>query len=405
MITNERFAILDILRGIALLGICFANFGELSLYTFQSAETQSAMPTAYIDSIIKFFQYFLIDGKFYTLFSLLFGIGFTIILSNCEKDGRKGYRFFYRRMIIFAFIGISHMILLWAGDILLLYALLGMLLPLFYKLPDKKLLLFAIILLLTPIFIDFFSVLMDGQFSLMILLNGIIKHLHTQAGITSEDFATWLRDSDSYADVLRFNFAGFFIRIGEFVEGNRLFKVLGIFLLGVYAGRKRLYAGLPENKRLIVTIRNYGFMIGIPMSLLYAWNSISHYAAGIIGSEVIYIFSIIPMGLAYAAAIYLWYSNSCKKKAYLPLANTGKMALANYIGQSVIGMIIYYGIGFALGATMGLVYVQLIAFSVYIFQLLISNLWLKQFRYGPLEWVWRMMTYQKYISLIKMKNK
>lgn len=84
-----------------------------------------------------------------------------------------------------------------------------------------------------------------------------------------------------------------------------------------------------------------------------------------------------------------------------PLANTGRMALTNYIGQSVAGMIIYYGIGFGLGASMGLIYVQLIAVGVFILQMVFSNMWLKYFRYGPLEWIWRMLTYGKVLKLIK----
>ena len=80
--SSERYAILDVLRGIALFGICLANYPEFSLYTFQSSETVSAMPSACIDRVWKYFHYIFIDGKFYSLFSLLFGIGFSIIVSK-----------------------------------------------------------------------------------------------------------------------------------------------------------------------------------------------------------------------------------------------------------------------------------------------------------------------------------
>lgn len=99
---RERFVILDALRGLALLGICLANFPEFSLYTFQSPEIVSAMPTAGIDRAVRFLQYVFIDGKFYSLFSLLFGIGFSIIMAHATEKGRDGFSLFYRRMGILA---------------------------------------------------------------------------------------------------------------------------------------------------------------------------------------------------------------------------------------------------------------------------------------------------------------
>ena len=110
---SERHVILDALRGFALLGICFANFPEFSLYTFQKPEITEAMPTAEIDKIVRFPQYLFVDGKFYTIFSLLFGIGFSIIISNAVKKGTDGFRIFYRRMIVLAAIGFLHLMFIW----------------------------------------------------------------------------------------------------------------------------------------------------------------------------------------------------------------------------------------------------------------------------------------------------
>lgn len=107
--TSERHVILDALRGFALLGICLANFPEFSLYTFQKLRITEAMPTAEIDKVVRFLQYLFVDGKFYTIFSLLFGIGFSIIISNAAKKGTDGFRIFYRRMIVLATIGFLHL--------------------------------------------------------------------------------------------------------------------------------------------------------------------------------------------------------------------------------------------------------------------------------------------------------
>lgn len=402
--TSYRYDILDILRGIALLGICLANFGELSLYTFQAQQVTAAMPTARIDRMVGFLRYFLIDGKFYTLFSLLFGIGFSLILANCQAKGKNGIRVFYRRMVILAVIGLAHLVLLWAGDILLLYALLGMLLPLFRNTPDGRLLLFSGVLLFFPVVVDGFSALTGGRFSLMGPVNEAVAYFHAKAGITTDNFGIWLREGQSYADVVKFNLAGSFIRCGEFIEGNRVFKVLGLFLLGLYVGRKRLFADLAGHTPLLARVRNCGFAFGVPMSLLYAWNAMAHYPLGGVGSATVYTFSVVPMGLAYAAVICLWYERSKHKRIFRPWALTGRMALTNYIGQSVAGIVLFYGIGFALGATMGLGYVEAAAIGVFALQMLLSNIWLRYFRYGPLEWIWRMFTYGKRLDLLKKMN-
>ena len=152
--TSERFIILDALRGFALLGICMANFPEFSLYTFLSSEATASMPTAIADKITRYLLYFFVDGKFYTLFSLLFGIGFSIIIRNTERKGVNGFRIFYRRMGMLLLFGFLHLMFIWSGDILMLYALLGILLPLFRRISDKKLLGWALFFLILPIAVD-----------------------------------------------------------------------------------------------------------------------------------------------------------------------------------------------------------------------------------------------------------
>ncbi|MCD7976249.1 MAG: hypothetical protein LUG51_03505 [Tannerellaceae bacterium] len=135
---RQRYIILDALRGIALLGICLANFPEFSLYTFLEGQVTGVMPTAGIDTVVKYLQYVFVDGKFYTLFSLLFGVGFSLILSNGAQTGYNGVTVFYRRMFFLFLIGLFHLLFLWAGDILILYAFVGFFLPLFRNMSDKK---------------------------------------------------------------------------------------------------------------------------------------------------------------------------------------------------------------------------------------------------------------------------
>ena len=398
--SSERYAVLDILRGIALLGICLANYPEFSLYTFQGREAVEAMSTANADYIWKYFHYIFIEGKFYSLFSLLFGVGFTIIISNIARKNLNGFAIFYRRMIVLALIGFLHLLFLWAGDILLLYALVGLLLPLFWKTPDRKLLIISAILIFFPIVIDAFRVLTDHRFSLEIPIVKVIQHFNAQTGITGDNFGVWLLEGKNYSDVLKFNIPGSFIRCQEFIVGNRVFKVLGLFLLGLYIGKNRMYARLDEYADVLKKIRNYGFLAGLPLSCFFAWNEINSHPVGLVAGSAVYALSVLPVCFAYISTICLWYIKHPDLKIFKIAAAPGRMALTNYIGQSVAGMIIFYGIGFQL-AIMGLVYVEMIAAGVFVFLVLCSILWLRYFRFGPLEWIWRMLTYRKWLKIIK----
>jgi uncharacterized protein len=397
--TSERQVILDVLRGIALAGICLANYSEFSLYTFQTEEIVGAMSTAGIDRIIKFLQYFFIDGKFYSLFSLLFGIGFSIIMSNTVKKGGNGMKIFYRRMTVLMFIGIFHLLFLWAGDILILYAATGFLLPLFRKVPDRKLILFSALLILFPVVVDGCITLFGLNLSAPVIC--ATQYFHDKAGITDENFPVWLVESKNYTDILKFNLAGAFIRMQEFIDGNRIFKVLGLFLLGLCIGRNRIYANLDDNRKHLKQILRYGLVAGLPASFLYAWESTNAHPFGLVAHSIIYAISVVPLSLAYMSGICLWFLKNKEQKIFRVLASSGRMALTNYIAQSVFGMIIFYGTGFALGARTGLVYTELIAAGIFLFQVLYSYIWLRNFRFGPLEWCWRMLTYGKRLKLIK----
>ena len=394
---SERYVILDVLRGIALFGICLANYPEFSLYTFQKSEVVQAMPTAFADHIWQYIHYIFIEGKFYSLFSLLFGIGFSIIIFNMKQKNLRGFSVFCRRMLILALIGLWHLLFLWAGDILLLYALVGLWLPLFWKISDRKLLIIAAVLIFFPVVADTFKVLTDHRFSLEIPVNRAIQYFHAKYGINDDNFGVWLLEAKTYSDVLKFNLAGSFIRCMEFIEGNRVVKVLGLFILGLYIGRNRMYSRLNEYTLHLKKIRNYGFFAGLPLSILFAWNAVNGHPLGLIADSTIYALSVLPMSFAYIAAICLWYLKHQEMKYFKIIAASGRMALSNYIGQSALGMIIFYGIGFQCALT-GLVYVEIIAAGVFVFLAGCSNLWLHYFRFGPFEWIWRMFTYGKWIK-------
>ena len=397
---KERHVILDALRGLALLGIALANFPEFALWTFLSADEQQAMTTADIDGVVRYMQYLLVDGKFYTIFSLLFGVGFSLILS------RHPVSLFMRRMLLLAVIGFCHLMFIWSGDILLLYACGGLLLPLFIRLKDKALLAVAVVLIVLPVGLDALT-----EFGGIDFARPFYDAWWAEAsrqGITEENFATWLRDADSYPKMFAFLCQGACERMWEFVEGHRLPKVVGLFMLGYLIGKHRLYARfeeLPLRKVCFVA-----FAVGVPMSILYAWSATHGHPWGQTVHSLLYAASVIPMAAGYVTAMCMWYQicqlsarpkDACYQwdaRIFNWLAAPGRMALSNYISQSLVGVLLFYGLGFGLGYSFGLVYVELTAFAVFVLQIVVCKWWLRHFRFGPLEWVWRMLTYGRYFQ-------
>ena len=297
-------------------------------------------------------------------------------------------------LLLFGFL---HLMFIWSGDILMLYALLGMLLPLFRRVSDQMLLGWAGFFLFLPIIVDFICEITRIYPALPFVR---LQETYCAAyGITEANFAYWLHDAEDYGAVFQFLVQGACVRMQEFIAGNRYFKVLGLFLIGFYIGRERIYADLEGNKILLRKVFRYGLTLGLPCSLLYAWNSMSGHPFGNTLHSVCYFISVYPLGFAYAAGLCLLYLKWKEGSIWKWLAAPGRMALTNYIGQSVIGMFLFYGIGLGWGSTIGLWHTEVIVLAVFLFQVLFSRLWLSGFKFGPLEWIWRMLTYGKWLKI------
>lgn len=402
--TSERFVILDALRGLALLGIAMANFPEFSLYSFLPDEITAGFNSADIDYITQYFLYIFVDGKFYTIFSLLFGIGFSIILTNASKKGKSGLKIFYRRMVCLALIGFLHLMFVWSGDILMLYAIVGMTLPFFLRCGNRCIIVWAAFFLLLPVVID--CICQFTGFDPSAPLVGLQWSLCYEYGITEANFAYWLHDVQHYSDVHKFLIQGSVERMWEFVNGNRYFKVLGLFLLGYYIGRQRYFAQLDSLNNVLKKFCVYALSAGIPLSAIYAWSCMEGHPWGKGLHSLFYLISIYITSFGYIALICICYSRFKKWEVWNLLAAPGRMALTNYIGQSFIGMFLFYGLGFALGTHTGLLSVEFIVICVFLFEMAFSKVWLYFFRFGPLEWIWRCLTYGHFFPvLIKMKKR
>lgn len=388
----KRLILLDALRGFALMGIALANYPEFSLYSFLSGEEQSSMLTADADMITRWLQIIFVDGKFYTIFSILFGIGFSIIIENCMRKGRNGFVVFYRRMGVLTLIGLLHLLFLWSGDILLLYALMGMILPLFSKLNIRSLLIAASIFLFLPVICDL--VITITLIDPSVYPYNMWWQTAASYGITENNFATWLRDTESYEGVHAFLIQGAWERMWEFVSSHRYFKVLGLFLIGYAIGKSKCLTSIEQHKQMLRKVAAWGFAIGLPLSVAYAFSQ----SMGAIPHSILYTLSVYPLGIAYMAFFSLIFVKTPKSKIWKCLSFPGRMSLTCYLSQSIIGIFLFYGIGLGWGLSFGLWQTEVISLAVFAAEMIFSAIWLRFFQYGPFEWIWRKLTYGRIIS-------
>lgn len=394
----QRTTLLDALRGFALFGVVWSNYAFLSAWVFLSPEEQHALPGAWMDAVLGPFHDILIDGKFYSIFSLLFGIGFGFFLDK----GVSGQARFLRRMFLLLLIGVLHLRFLWAGDILSLYAILGLLLPLFRGVGDRALLIIATVLLLSPIAVDATRVLTaDAFYPAAPLAEALAAddalHGNRWQGLRSVPLGGW-------AEFTKACERSWLFRIWIIVDSNRPQKVLALFLIGLWIARRKLFADPAQHRPLLKRVCIAGMVIGLPFCVLN-WYGINHLPRlpelqGLMNT-VSYALGVVPLALAYASGFALLWIDPRWQRRFLVLAPMGRMALTNYLMQTVLAIILFYGIGFGLGGTVSMVGYESIALAVYIVQVIWSHWWLERFHFGPMEWLWRSLTYGKVMVMRK----
>jgi uncharacterized protein len=235
----------------------------------------------------------------------------------------------------------------------------------------------------------------------------IAMGIDTRNGVPLDDsYAFYLhKDGSGLRELLNWNESGFFYRYQYILDSNRILKVLGIFLIGLYSGRKMMYAKLEENRKLLIRVRNLGWIVGLPLSIAMVYfegdgQRIPRSWMGLLDT-VSYALSVVPLSLAYVATICLWWLGRKEESRLRLFAPMGRMALTNYISQTVFGILIFYNLGLGLGTKIGYTYVLVISIAVCLVQMVLSRLWLKHFNYGPLEWIWRQLTYGKRLKMRK----
>lgn len=395
-VTSERIEVLDGLRGFALFGILLVNiidwsgWGSASLPESQKVALAGPQWAFWFD----FLRTMLIEGKFYTIFSFLFGLGFALQLARLERRGANGTAIYRRRLLVLLAIGITHLLFVWDGDILTLYAALGLTLPFFRRWPDARLLWTAVALLLLPII--GYSLVAALDISPTLGLNDLGDRIFIAlGGELSEDIGIAWRQREDLVSYLAYALSGWPFRLGGFVESWRIPKVLAMMLIGLWAGRRLIAGRLLADRALLKRVALAGFLVGIPANIGYAaigGLSQDSFTAGL-KATVLYAIGVVPLGLAYAATFaLLWRSGSILGVFVAP----GRMALTNYLTHSVLGVVIFYGIGFGLIAAVPPWTIYGIALGIFISQVILSRLWLAHFQQGPMEWLWRLGTYGRH---------
>lgn len=340
LLGKERIVSIDIIRGIALFGILLVNTPHFVIPT-------DLIEYQIFDEYVRLFYDLFVQRKFYLIFSFLFGLGFYIFMSRAEKyKDKHPYFLFIRRLCVLFLFGLLHK-MIWYGDILRDYAKIGVLLLLFYNRKAQTILWWTCTLALLHIgalIFTIISALYEFKFENILLL-------------------------------------------------ERNFPVLIMFLLGLYVGKIQLFRHTVIYAHQLKTIQKTSVLISLPFLFMIVFTFFAQekvkYAA--------YIYSLctdasaIPLSIFYLSTTVLVLQNKFIFRACKPMQSVGQMALTNYLMQTLMLMALVHLFGVDLNHS--LIKDFFIALIVFGIQMIYSFYWLKYFRFGPLEWVWRILTY------------
>jgi uncharacterized protein len=394
---RERIEFLDVLRGFAVLGVFLVNMtADLPWEHLLTPET-----LAEPDRTALLLVDLLADSKFITIFSFLFGVGFYIQIERFKARGARHVLLFVRRAAGLFLIGATGMLLGLGVSILVSYAIFGLVLLPFFKRAPSTMLVAAILCFVI-------------QHAYVAVVYEIPEYEKTQAALvqTPEAAEKELAAASEEEEARRRyylqatfaeNVSSRLRRMGHMLISVGFFlgdiDLLGLMLIGCYVGRRitseDAAARVDFARKVfpwLATIGGTGTLIfvgakyfgdGTPDSLAAALAL--GFARWPIGYPV--------LGLAYAAGLLLLYEQTRWKKALRPLSAIGRAALTNYVLQALVIAFITYGWGLGLYGRMGPFVGLVAALVVFPVQVLVSHLWLRRFRQGPLEWIWRLMTY------------
>lgn len=380
-----------------MAGILIIN--AMSILAVNGSTPAFTVKIPVLDRLLQDLILFFVESKFFTLFSLLFGIGFAIQIQSAERQGNAFLPRISRRMAGLLLFGIAHILLLWDGDILVIYAITGAILIAFRKTIFTRIRIWVIALLGVP------ALLVAAVFSYT-----LIARLSTSAAATfkknDDSLAKSFADTTATQNLLHNNFsAGIADRIHTYLNLSplllsRIPTVLAMFLIGLYLGRSNFIRNLPDKVDLLKRIRFWGLSTGFTLMFVIVVGTKSFPTVtalvGIIEDQ--YLAGPV-LCLGYAAAFTLAFLKQPHLLVFKFFARVGQMALTNYLSQSLVLTFLSYGWGLGLALRLNGFQVLAICLILYPTQVVLSSLWLCNFRYGPLEWVWRCITYWKVLPI------
>ncbi|MCY1044984.1 DUF418 domain-containing protein [Corallococcus sp. bb12-1] len=405
--SSERLALLDTLRGFALCGVFISNVmvwfsGRVFL---PREQVLTAMNSASLADTVTWQAFsMLVGGKFITLFSFLFGLGFAVQMGRAEARGASITPLYVRRLGVMLVMGLAHLFLIWYGDILSTYAVLGFGLLLFRGRSNRTLLISALLFALG------WSVVGVVILKLPQLLAdtpeagaAIVKAANENSAaikartLTAFTHGSWL-DATKAA-------SSFFFRDYLPLLLVITLPTFGRFLLGLLAGKRRIFHDVPQHLRLFRRLLGWGLVAGVIGSgsglvlqqLMLKQVFTPETLPTWVSFAVAPLRNLGELGFAavYVSGITLLFQRATWQRALGLLAPVGRMALTNYLSQSIISVLFFYGYGLGFITKLGPAACVAYCLVVFCVQGVWSHLWLSRFRFGPAEWVWRSLTYGK----------
>lgn len=376
---EKRISTLDVLRGISLLGIVIVNiisFNAPVLY-YNPYEWWKDGDAAVYKWVEIIFQ-----SSFYPIFAMMFGYGSGILRDRIKEKGLTFSKIYIKRLLFLLLIGLLHAFLIWSGDILANYAIYGMLLMVLLELSGEVLMISGIMLFLIP----------NLLFILYILVNALIDPNTTlmYADIANVNKAFNAYTTGSYWEITKQRVEDWTAVNGSSNLFFSVFSILPLMMIGAGASKMKWLQNAKTHKRKWLFLFIVSFIVGIFLKSLpviidsnLAFKLVQQSIGGTIFSFAIVAFIVLLM------------TNRICEKILRPIAAAGRMSLTIYLVQSIVGSLIFYHYGLGLYGGLTLLSCVMIGIFIYIIQVILAEIWFMKFQYGPLEKVWRMVTYGK----------
>ncbi|NMO17190.1 DUF418 domain-containing protein [Pyxidicoccus fallax] len=396
----ERIVLLDVLRGFALCGVFVSNtVTQFSGQLFLPSQGNAA--NAPLESALDTLFGVLVNGKFLTLLTFLFGLGFSIQLSRTEERGAPIVPLYSRRLAVLLLFGLAHLLCFWHGDILHLYAVLGFCLLAFRRHSDRAVLawcagLLIAVPLLIPAFTRLGPLLALGPEAAAALSRATRA---SDAELREQTFAALTSGTFLHAQLASARYA--VLTAWKPIAAVNAAVILGKFLLGMLAGRHRLLHDVPRRRSWLLKLLGGGGVLGAlgtgAVTLILDLR-----ARGLVDPvtapwmfTMAWLHEVGFVGLAatYVTGLALLFQRPAWRRRLAVLAPVGRMALTTYLTQTVVSLLLFNGYGLGLMGRLPTSRLIGLALAVFAAQVALSHLWLARFHFGPVEWLWRSLTY------------